>query len=376
MEESFSLKSGLDRAALGARWRTIRPGSPFLTWTWILSWMEATGAAPILLCAARGTSEALGLICRVAGTGSRRVFALTQCGDAARDTPFVEHNGLTGGASDPATLRRLAAFLAAARREGPLAGWDELRLAGVPRAWADGFAEAGFEVAVRAVHPVHAIDLDALRRIGAGQAQAGLAAGARWRIGRASRLYGGRAALRVERATGRAACDAALTHLEELHQGRWLAAGRPGAFASPVFADMVRRVVARGVPAGEAELLRIDAGERTIGVMLNLIAHGHVASYVTGFVREADNRLKPGLVCHCLAMDMHLREGRAVYDLLAGDARYKRELAPPGGELLWLTVLASRRPAPWITGLRTLARRMVERDAPAVRLRAPHRRSA
>lgn len=376
MTEAFSLETGLDRAALGARWRAIRPGSPFLTWTWIASWLEATGATPILLRMSRGEGEALGLLCRVAGTGSRRIFALTQCGDARRDALFVEHNGLAGGAGDPGSLRRLAAFLAAARAEGPLAAWDELRLGGVPRAWADAFAQAGFEIAVRAVQPVHAIDLDALRRAGTEDALAGLAAGIRWRIARASRLYGGRAALRVERAAGPVACSEALECLAELHQRRWRAAGRPGAFASPVFADMAARVIARGVPAGETEVLRIHAGRRTIGVMLNLIADGHVASYVTGFVREADNRLKPGLVCHALAMDLHLREGRSTYDLLAGAARYKRELAPANGELLWLSVHAAPRPARWIAGLRTLARRMLARDASPFRPRGLHRRGA
>lgn len=367
------MEPGFDRAGLAARWQAARPASPFLTWSWISAWLAATGADPILLRAAGTAGEALGLFCRAPAAGSRRVFALTQCGDAARDAPFVEHNGLAGGANDPAALERLAAFLATARAEGPLAGWDELRLSAVPRGWAPAFAQVGFEVEIRATHPVHGVDLDALRGSGVASVRDALGAGARARIRRAVRLYGGASALRIERAVGPSARADALQSLVTLHQARWNAAGRPGAFASPVFRRLVEQLVDRGVPAGEAELLRVDAGPRVVGVMLNLIAGGHVASYATGFAREADNRLKPGLLCHALAIDLHLREGRAVYDLLAGAARYKRELARPCGDLQWLSVFPARRYPPVIARLGALARRLGAGFRPVLTARLRHR---
>jgi CelD/BcsL family acetyltransferase involved in cellulose biosynthesis len=371
--DGFALETGFDRADLAARWQAARPVSPFLTWSWISAWLVATGADPVLLRAAGAEGEALGLFCRARAAGSQRVFALTQCGDAARDAPFVEHNGLAGGASDPAALQRLAAFLATARAEGPLAGWDELRLSAVPRSWAPAFAQAGFEVEIRATYPVYGVDLDALRGSGVASVRDTLGAGARARIRRAVQLYGGGSALRIERAVGRSARADALRRLVTLHQARWNAAGRPGAFASPVFYGLVEQLVDRGVPAGEVELLRVDAGARVVGVMLNLIADGHVASYVTGFAREADNRLKPGLLCHALAIDLHLREGRAVYDLLAGAARYKRELARPCGDLQWLSVFPARR-CPRVVGrLGALARRLAARLRPGLTARVRHR---
>ncbi len=360
MGSEFVVEDGRDPAALADRWRAAWRASacpsPFLSWSWIAAWLAATGARPALLRAARpGGGEALGLLCRAPGTGRRRVFALNECGDPALDAPFIEHNGLAGWTGDGQAIAGLARFLAEARRAGPLAGWDELRLGGVPRAWADGFAAAGLTVAWRAEQPTFAVDLAALRAEGA-ELAATLEATTRRQRRRALALYAQRGPLRLERIGPAPARRAVAARLQSLHQARWQAAGRPGAFASPVFAAHATALVDGGAASGEAELLQISAGEATIGVLLNLVAGDRVASYVSGFVRERDNRLKPGLVCHALAIERHAAEGRATYDLLAGEARYKRSLAVEAMPLVWISVFPGALSAWRAAGRRALAR--------------------
>jgi CelD/BcsL family acetyltransferase involved in cellulose biosynthesis len=346
--EEWRVAHAADAAQAGA--------SPFLSPSWMRAWLAATRAQPVLLRAAMaGRADALGWLCRAPDTGGRRVFALNECGDGVRDVPCIEHNGLVGWAGETGELHGLARHVLAARRmDGPLAGWDELRLGGVPRAWAGAFAAAGAWVSVRAEQPVFVADLASLRD--RGDALATMGAETRRQIRRARALYARDGAVTIERVLAPAERDAALACLVALHQARWTTAGQPGAFASPVFRDFVERLVAGGVPGGEVELLRVCAAGRTIAVLLNLVAGGAVANYVAGVSMETDNRLKPGLVAHAMAMELHMAEGRGSYDLLAGESRYKRSLASRKGDLVWLTV----RP-PGVPALLAAARGMLGR---------------
>ena len=91
--------------------------------------------------------------------------------------------------------------------------------------------------------------------------------------------------------------------------------------------------------------------------MYNLVLRGHVLAFVTGFLYEEDKRLKPGLVCHTLAIERHLREGASVYDFLAGETRYKSNLGIPGPDFVYLLI---QRPTA-VTRAERLLRRGWER---------------
>ena len=78
-----------------------------------------------------------------------------------------------------------------------------------------------------------------------------------------------------------------------------------------------------------------------IGYLYNLIYRRQVYSYQSGFLFEDDPKLKPGLVSHCLCIEMHEREGNAVYDFMAGENRYKSNLGSPGPDMHYVVL---RRP--------------------------------
>ena len=110
------------------------------------------------------------------------------------------------------------------------------------------------------------------------------------------------------------------------------------ALPSPSSKASSGRLVADCIPRGEIELLRVARGEQTIGYLYNLVLRGHVLAFVSGFLYEADKRLKPGLVCHTLAIERHLQEANSVYDFLAGEARYKSNLGVPGPDFVYLLI--------------------------------------
>jgi CelD/BcsL family acetyltransferase involved in cellulose biosynthesis len=339
--ERFTIEPVPGPDALAARWQALeRQASPrfFLGWRWIAAWLAATGVAPLLLAGRRGDRDvALALLGWTRGRLGARILALNETGLAETDVGFIEYNGLLGGAWDRVAIDAAARFLVQQRAAGPVAGWDELRLSGVAPVWSEGFVGCGARVAVRARQFSYAVDLERLR----GEGRDGLAAmnaNTRQQIRRARRLYDAAGGLALQRVDEPDAQLRTLDELAALHQARWVARGEPGAFASPVFGRLVRELIAGKAGAGRVEILRISAGARTLGLLLNLVQGNEVANYVGAFVRETDNRLKPGLVAHALAIEHHLARGSRVYDLLAGSARYKESLAAPREEMVWLSV--------------------------------------
>ena len=67
--------------------------------------------------------------------------------------------------------------------------------------------------------------------------------------------------------------------------------------------------------------------------------------YQSGIAYEADNRLKPGLVCHAHAVAYNAAAGHRIYDFLGGEARYKKSLSTDAAhvrELTWSTIQRPR----------------------------------
>ena len=130
-------------------------------------------------------------------------------------------------------------------------------------------------------------------------------------------------------------CDF-LEELKALHQRTWTGRGETGSFAYPFFERFQRRLIATCLPRGTVEIVRVTCGERVIGYLYNFVWRGTVLAYQSGLAYECDARLKPGLVAHCLCIDIHLAEGARIYDFMAGEARYKASLGEPGPEMYHL----------------------------------------
>jgi CelD/BcsL family acetyltransferase involved in cellulose biosynthesis len=190
-----------------------------------------------------------------------------------------------------------------------------------------------------------------------------LSGNARSQIRRAMRLYG--ADLALEEAGTVPKALALFDRLVVLHQAAWIARGKPGAFADERICAFHRVLIGEGVPRGEVRLLRVAAGSREIGVLYLFRHGGRVFSYQSGFAAENDARLKPGLVCHALAIEQARLGGAAVYDFLAGAQRYKTTLAPHGGkEMHWITVHPSGSLSAWWQKARRIARAALGKPLP------------
>ena len=58
-------------------------------------------------------------------------------------------------------------------------------------------------------------------------------------------------------------------------------------------------------------------------------------NYQSGFAYADDNRHRPGLIAHAMAIAQARERGMRTYDFLAGDAHYKTRLGQQMGTMLW-----------------------------------------
>jgi CelD/BcsL family acetyltransferase involved in cellulose biosynthesis len=322
-----------DQSAAATIWRDLEPradGSFFTSWTWIGTWLAATALEPVMVTAYAGTTVvAAGLF--GASPGGR--LLLHETGDPAWDRLTIEYNDLLV-ARDVAGDPRSACLAALAAR----AGTREIALSGVDAQWFRAAAAGGLPTRIAARRPTFAIRL-AAPAAGEPALIDGLGPNTRAALRQTLRRLGplaGRPAATLDEA------HAHLDALIALHQASWQTRGEPGAFAEPRVRAFHHRLVDAGWADGAVELFAVSGAAAPVAYLLNFCHRDVVHAYQAGIVGGLPNRLKPGLAAHVMCAEHHAERHRACYDLMAGEARYKRNLGAPAGELVWMTAYANR----------------------------------
>ncbi len=349
--------------ALGTLWRELEArsdGGFFLSWGWVGCWIEETGLKPaILIGREQGKIVLLAVlvptrrhdIARFAIAGMH----LQTTGDLGQDIVTIEYNGFLLDRTVSSWVQQQAVGYLVS---GPVVEGrqrNELHLKNVTVPYDINFAETGIRCIRLEQKPSWRVDLDAIRASGKPYLDH-LSANTRQQVRRSMRLYEREGKLVAQRARDVPEALRFLEGLKELHQRTWTRRGETGSFAYPFFERFQRRLIATCLPRGTVEIVRVACGERVIGYLYNFIWRGTVLAYQSGLAYESDARLKPGLVAHCLTIDIHLAEGAKMYDFMAGEARYKASLGEPGPEMYHLLL---QRPT-WALrmefGLRNLKR--------------------
>jgi CelD/BcsL family acetyltransferase involved in cellulose biosynthesis len=342
-----SLSADFDLARLEREWLDLERrarASFFLSWSWIGAWLRSLPDAPagLRLLAAQRDGRTVGLALlgarRVRHHGllrSRRLY-LHRTGEPDRDELTIEHNGLLIESGTEQQV--LPALIQALVRRG--ADWDELYVDGIEESAWRGLTllcrSHGLQARVRWLKPSHQVDLERVRQSGM-EPLAFAGSNTRAQIRRSLRLYRERGELTLAAARDAGEALRFFENLATLHQRTWTGRGRPGAFASPYFRQFHAGLVRDGFARGEIQLLRASVGAEEVGYLYNFVHRGTVLNYQSGLAYQAaeDNRLKPGLVTHYLALCHNAERGAALYDFLAGAERYKESLATGRQELVW-----------------------------------------
>ena len=236
----------------------------FLTVPWVETWLEFYGRtmkASILLFS-NGNEPVGGCILSEGYPGPFYVpikrFSLNTAGEPSADTTYVEFNDLLCRKSwDVPVAEALAQYLS--ERD-----WDEVSLDGFvegPAFHALTAAFAGFDQQeVR--HVSYHIDLAAIRSAGLSYEMA-LRGTMRKRLRQNIRYHCEMGPLRLESAGDVGSAIAMLDQLAELSQKRWAALNQRGIFSSSTFIEFHRKLIARCLPSGGVQLLRVTPVRRS-----------------------------------------------------------------------------------------------------------------
>jgi CelD/BcsL family acetyltransferase involved in cellulose biosynthesis len=324
-------------ASLGAAWRALEAradGSFFQSWAWTGCLVEERFPDARLLTARRGeTIVALALFNRRPASFPRfrPTLLLGETGLRAADSIFIEHNGLLLDRLAPADLAAQC-WTALAAHGSRRARWV---LSGVPASTRDTVAGMR-QIRETARRPAPFVDLSQTPDLSVSVLES-LSANTRQQLRRSLRACAALGPLTLDIAASPDDARSYLDALGELHQRYWMGRGRPGAFAEPFFSRFHQTLLGRAGPGQSIDLLRVSAGNRVLGYLCNFVHRGWVAAYQSGFSYGPDaDALRPGLMCHLLAIDHYRRRGMRVYDFLGGEARYKRSFANAEQDLYWL----------------------------------------
>lgn len=332
------------------------PRSFFLSWGWMENWLACLppehmpqlavvreGDQPIAACFLKRRDVA-----RLGVVGSRALY-MNSTGVPRFDNIWIEYNGLAG--SDVGIARLM--------EELP-DDWDELFLPGLRPAAFGGLTESvirGFVIRIERTVPSFMVDLARVRESGYLPL---LGSQTRAQLRRSGREAG---EVEVEVAVCEQQALSIYDELIELHQRAWQAKGQPGAFADPWFVHFHRRLITRRFAHGEIQLVRIRNASGTLGTLYNFVYGGQVLQYQGGFAEIANKHLRPGFLAHAAAIEHAASSGLAVYDFLAGDMRYKKNLSTDQSSMIWARVQRQRFRFMFEDRVRELARTVRARRA-------------
>jgi len=340
---------------------SLQAASPFfLSPNWIEGWLTnhaLTEPGPVWcarICETDGRLVAMGVFCETVAKRHKflsvRQLHLHATGNPDKDRITIEYNSLL---SAPGYERTAWTALLAALNSGHGPDWDEIALPGITgklemilRPLTNSsyrHAEAGsFHVDLTALHKSNAsVDRHYIST---------LSKNSRAQIRRAIKLYAERGPLMIERAQTAAQAHDWFDQMAILHDAKWLARGKISALRERSYNDFHRRLIERGVPTGEVDLLQVNAGESSVGILYNFVWRNEALFYTSGFIGEEDNRMKPGLVSQVLAIEYYGKRGLKAYDFMGGDDRYKASLGQLGPEIITL-ILQRQRVALWLEGI-------------------------
>jgi CelD/BcsL family acetyltransferase involved in cellulose biosynthesis len=327
---TFVLEPLPDIDTLEKLWRGFDRGgahSFFLTWTWIGTLLRTTTKPPLLVKVLRGSELAgLALLTQRQGWLHKllpiRQAWLNATGHADLDGVTIEHNGFAlPSGNDTALWPAFVSWFAQERFA------DELIVPGIDPEEAHG-GRKGLYVLERRKDGFRT----PLGALGEGGIASLISSNARQQLRRSLRDYGD--GLVLDRAHDSETALSYFAGLKELHAKSWTRRGRRHAFDGPFFETFHRALIAAGMDDDSVDLLRVRAGERAIGYLYNFRRNGVVSSYQSGFDDEAPG-LRPGYVCHALAMAHYARMGESTYDFLAGTNRLKQSFGTEKYELCW-----------------------------------------
>lgn len=115
--------------------------------------------------------------------------------------------------------------------------------------------------------------------------------------------------------------------LIKLHQKRWTKRGYKGNFSTEYSIKFNEALIRKRFNHGEIQLIKISAGEQTIGCTYNFIFNGKAYAISGGFNYLPERYYIPGFVCDYYGIMHNSELGLNYYDFMESDDEYKKSLS-------------------------------------------------
>ncbi|MGJ8694382.1 MAG: GNAT family N-acetyltransferase [Thalassotalea sp.] len=159
-----------------------------------------------------------------------------------------------------------------------------------------------------------------------------LSANSRSQIRRTAKLLGGIDNLSITKAQNTQQAQQFLKAAGELHIKRW--ENQNSGFENPYFISFHNDFIERHFDHGVVDLLKVENNDRIICYLYNFRYKDTIYFYLSGIEYSQDNRLKPGMLAHSLAIVDYAKQGFDIYDFMGGDGRYKKSLSNESGTMI------------------------------------------
>lgn len=244
---------------------------------------------------------------------SHRSLGFNEASRPGLESITVETNGLIGSSrlcfeeAIPLLLRELVA----------LGGWDEIRINALAPQQAECFkvsaAACGLQTYVYSEQETYWIDFSDIRKHFGMDYLASRSANTRQQLRRATRsiqaLHG---KIKISRATTVEQGHEWLDALAGLHRKRWNINGSSQCFVSPQFCAFHHSLVDQMLDLEQLDILRVTAGEQTIGYLYNFFVAGRVYFNMGGIDYERFSAFHPGMLAHVEAIKYYQENGAQI----------------------------------------------------------------
>ena len=334
---------------LGATWTRLDAAgthSFFLTWAWVGTLLRCLPCPPqaMLLRAKQGNDTVALAILTLKRVGRAGVSVtqgwLNATGDPAYDWITIEHNGFASTGVRAVDL--WASFVDWFASDVPIAD-EAVIIAADPEDALCSKAHVNVERRDTGFRTPLA-DFTTLEGF-----ISSLSRNSRQKLRRSIRDYEREAPISIQVARDTRTAFEFFSQMRALHARSWTRRGKRHAFKNPFFETFHRSLIRAGVGSGMVDLMRVSAGDRAIGYLYNFLRNGSVSSYQSGF-DDADRRLRPGYVCHALAIAHYAAVGMLEYDFLAGANALKQSYGSERYDLYWSRI-RGRKVAVQIEGI-------------------------
>lgn len=316
----------------------------FLSWGWMENWLALlpAEAKPLLAVYMQDNHPCAVFFIKKRNVRRRRIIKsrawfVNAAGDPLYDRIWIEYNHfLVAPGMEDSVVDMLS---------GLPEPWDECVLPGLDMAMPPGCGldDPGFPfgVIIEDDAPSYYVDLEKVRERN-GDYISLLGSKTRAHVRRSYRFYEQKGPVALCAAGDISGALAMFDELVQLHEEKWHRRGQTGAFAGTYMRDFHKRLIQKRFDKGEIQLVKITAGDATVGCIYNFVYGKQAYNYQNGICYGEDKRVQPGFLSHVEAVKYNVAKGNAIYDFLAGTTGYKKSLSTDVRRLAWVRIQKPR----------------------------------